>query len=58
MWYVRLGVVAEPAGETGMAATPSTVKQVTALRYEVVVVKGAGSAASFAAPMQNAHAPA
>ncbi|MFE9612071.1 Re/Si-specific NAD(P)(+) transhydrogenase subunit alpha [Streptomyces sp. NPDC006012] len=44
----RLGVVAEPAGETRVAATPSTVKQLAALGYEVVVEKGAGSAASFA----------
>ncbi|PZH15015.1 NAD(P)(+) transhydrogenase (Re/Si-specific) subunit alpha [Streptomyces sp. NTH33] len=44
----RLGVVAEPAGETRVAATPSTVKQLAALGYDVVVEKGAGSAASFA----------
>jgi NAD(P) transhydrogenase subunit alpha len=31
-----------------VAATPSTVKQLAALGYEVVVEKGAGSAATFA----------
>ncbi|MEU2631838.1 Re/Si-specific NAD(P)(+) transhydrogenase subunit alpha, partial [Kitasatospora sp. NPDC007106] len=44
----RLGVVAESAsGETRVAATPATVRQLLALGYEVVVESGAGSASGF-----------
>jgi NAD(P) transhydrogenase subunit alpha len=43
-----LGVVTESAaGETRVAATPATVRQLTALGYEVLVESGAGAAASF-----------
>ena len=43
-----LGVVTESAaGETRVAATPATVRQLTALGYEVLVEAGAGAAASF-----------
>ena len=34
-------------GETRVAATPATVRQLTALGYDVVVETGAGAAASF-----------
>ncbi|GAA2749663.1 Re/Si-specific NAD(P)(+) transhydrogenase subunit alpha [Kitasatospora cinereorecta] len=44
----RLGVVTESApGETRVAATPSTVRGLLALGYEVVVESGAGSASGF-----------
>ncbi|MCU7820491.1 Re/Si-specific NAD(P)(+) transhydrogenase subunit alpha [Kitasatospora sp. DSM 101779] len=44
----RLGVAAESAtGETRVAATPATVRQLLALGYEVVVESGAGSASGF-----------
>ncbi len=44
----RLGVAAESiAGETRVAATPATVRQLAALGYQVVVESGAGSASSF-----------
>jgi proton-translocating NAD(P)+ transhydrogenase subunit alpha len=44
----RLGVVAEVApGETRVAATPATVRQLIGLGYEVVVESGAGGRASF-----------
>jgi H+-translocating NAD(P) transhydrogenase subunit alpha len=44
----RLGVTAESiAGETRVAATPTTVRQLAALGYEVVVESGAGTASSF-----------
>ena len=43
-----LGVVTErAAGETRVAATPATVRQLAALGYEVLVETGAGVAASF-----------
>jgi NAD(P) transhydrogenase subunit alpha len=43
-----LGVVTESAaGETRVAATPGTVRQLAALGYEVLVESGAGAAASF-----------
>ncbi|NUT33512.1 MAG: Re/Si-specific NAD(P)(+) transhydrogenase subunit alpha [Hamadaea sp.] len=45
---LRLGVVAESAaGETRVAATPATVKQLIGLGYEVMVESGAGARASF-----------
>ena len=51
-----LGVVTESAaGETRVAATPATVRQLTALGYEVLVEAGAGAAASFT---DNAYAQA
>lgn len=44
----RVGVVAESGpGETRVAATPATVKQLLTLGYEVSVEAGAGVAASF-----------
>ncbi|MFD0278611.1 Re/Si-specific NAD(P)(+) transhydrogenase subunit alpha [Kitasatospora sp. NPDC127111] len=44
----RVGVVAESAaGETRVAATPSTVRGLLGLGYEVVVDSGAGEAAGF-----------
>ncbi len=44
----RIGVVAESAaGETRVAATPSTVRGILALGYEVVVESGAGTASGF-----------
>ncbi|MCP2322671.1 NAD(P) transhydrogenase subunit alpha [Hamadaea flava] len=44
----RLGVVAEAdAGETRVAATPATVRQLVNLGYEVMVEAGAGARASF-----------
>ncbi len=44
----RVGVVAESAtGETRVAATPSTVRGLLALGYQVVVESGAGSASGF-----------
>ncbi|GAA1387025.1 Re/Si-specific NAD(P)(+) transhydrogenase subunit alpha [Kitasatospora putterlickiae] len=44
----RIGVVAEStAGETRVAATPSTVRGILALGYEVVVESGAGEASGF-----------
>jgi NAD(P) transhydrogenase subunit alpha len=42
-----VGVVAEQAAESRVAATPETVKKIVALGYRVVVQKGAGSRASF-----------
>jgi len=45
----RIGVVAESAvGERRVAATPSTVRQMISLGYEVVVESGAGALSSFA----------
>jgi NAD(P) transhydrogenase subunit alpha len=45
---VIIGVPAEAAlGETRVAATPVTVKQLVALGYEVVVESGAGLASAF-----------
>ncbi|MFJ1705893.1 Re/Si-specific NAD(P)(+) transhydrogenase subunit alpha [Kitasatospora sp. NPDC088346] len=44
----RIGVVAEStAGETRVAATPATVRQLLDLGYEVVVESEAGSASGF-----------
>jgi len=44
----RIGVVAESAAEENrVAATPSTVRGLLALGYEVVVESGAGSASDF-----------
>ncbi|MFE3578845.1 Re/Si-specific NAD(P)(+) transhydrogenase subunit alpha [Streptomyces vinaceus] len=44
----RIGVAAETSpGETRVAATPSTVRQLVALGYEVVVEAGAGTASGF-----------
>lgn len=44
----RIGLVAESAsGETRVAGTPSTVRQLTSLGYEVVVSSGAGVASGF-----------
>jgi H+-translocating NAD(P) transhydrogenase subunit alpha len=44
----RLGIVAESSpGETRVAATPATVRQLVKLGYEVVVEPGAGTAATF-----------
>jgi NAD(P) transhydrogenase subunit alpha len=45
---VRIGVPRESKpGETRVAATPTTVKAITKLGYEVLVESGAGAAASF-----------
>ncbi|GHF51902.1 Re/Si-specific NAD(P)(+) transhydrogenase subunit alpha [Streptomyces griseosporeus] len=45
----RIGVVAESvSGETRVAATPSTVRMLLGLGYEVVVEPGAGEASGFA----------
>ncbi|MEV0534288.1 Re/Si-specific NAD(P)(+) transhydrogenase subunit alpha [Kitasatospora sp. NPDC050463] len=45
---LRIGVVAESAaGETRVAATPSTVRGLLALGYEVTVESGAGAASGF-----------
>jgi NAD(P) transhydrogenase subunit alpha len=44
----QIGVAAEStAGETRVAATPATVRQIRALGYEVVVESGAGTASGF-----------
>ncbi len=44
----RVGVVAESAsGETRVAATPATVRQLLGLGYEVVVEQEAGAASGF-----------
>jgi H+-translocating NAD(P) transhydrogenase subunit alpha len=44
----RIGVVAESApGETRVAATPATVRQLLGLGYEVVVESDAGTASGF-----------
>ncbi|MFF7361449.1 Re/Si-specific NAD(P)(+) transhydrogenase subunit alpha [Streptomyces sp. NPDC008125] len=42
-----IGVTREPAGETRVAATPATVRQLTALGYTVVVESGAGELSAF-----------
>ncbi len=45
---MRIGVVAESApGETRVAATPATVRQLIDLGYEVTVERGAGAKADF-----------
>jgi len=43
----QIGVVKELAGETRVAATPTTVKAIIGLGYKVVVEAGAGSSSSF-----------
>jgi NAD(P) transhydrogenase subunit alpha len=43
-----IGVTREPAGETRVAATPATVKQLIGLGYDVVVEGGAGALSAFA----------
>lgn len=43
-----IGVPREPAGETRVAATPATVKQLITLGYDVVIETGAGAPAGFA----------
>src|SRR6476661_6146602 len=43
----KIGIVAELGRETRVAATPTTVKQLLGLGYDVVVEKGAGESASF-----------
>jgi H+-translocating NAD(P) transhydrogenase subunit alpha len=43
----RIGIVGELGDETRVAATPTTVKKLLGLGYEVVVEKGAGESASF-----------
>ena len=45
---MRIGVRREAAGETRVAATPTTVAQLIQLGYEVTVETGAGESASFA----------
>jgi NAD(P) transhydrogenase subunit alpha len=44
---VLIGVTREPAGETRVAATPATVRQLTGLGYDVVVEAGAGAFSAF-----------
>jgi NAD(P) transhydrogenase subunit alpha len=44
----RVGLVAEStSGETRVAGTPSTVRQLTGLGYDVIVASGAGVASGF-----------
>jgi NAD(P) transhydrogenase subunit alpha len=43
-----IGVTREPAGETRVAATPATAKQLIGLGYEVVIEAGAGALSAFA----------
>ena len=43
----RIGIVAEQADETRVAATPVTVEKLLGLGYEVVVERGAGAASAF-----------
>jgi NAD/NADP transhydrogenase alpha subunit len=45
-----IGLTREPDGETRVAATPATVKQLIGLGYDVVVESGAGEFSSFAGP--------
>lgn len=44
---MRIGIVAEQADETRVAATPATVEKLLGLGYEVVVERGAGAASAF-----------
>ncbi|WP_300683519.1 Re/Si-specific NAD(P)(+) transhydrogenase subunit alpha [Nocardioides sp.] len=44
---MRIGVTRERTGETRVAATPTTVRQLIGLGYEVVVESGAGDLSSF-----------
>ena len=43
----KIGVVTEQAGETRVAATPTTAKAVIGLGYEVLVESGSGNLSSF-----------
>lgn len=43
-----IGVTREPAGETRVAATPATVRQLIGLGYETVIEAGAGALSAFA----------
>ncbi|GAA1761847.1 Re/Si-specific NAD(P)(+) transhydrogenase subunit alpha [Agromyces humatus] len=43
----RIGIVTEQSPEARVAATPATVKQLTALGHEVVVEAGAGAGSAF-----------
>jgi H+-translocating NAD(P) transhydrogenase subunit alpha len=43
-----IGVPGEPAGETRVAATPATVKQLIGLGYDVVLAAGVGRQSAFA----------
>ncbi|MEU2308702.1 MULTISPECIES: Re/Si-specific NAD(P)(+) transhydrogenase subunit alpha [Streptomyces] len=45
---MRIGVPREPAGETRVAATPATVRQLAGLGYDVLVESGAGALSAFA----------
>ncbi|MCR2783205.1 MULTISPECIES: Re/Si-specific NAD(P)(+) transhydrogenase subunit alpha [unclassified Microbacterium] len=42
-----MGIVAERAGETRVAATPATIAKLIALGYELIVEAGAGAASSY-----------
>ncbi|WP_164234788.1 Re/Si-specific NAD(P)(+) transhydrogenase subunit alpha [Microbacterium hydrocarbonoxydans] len=42
-----IGIVREPAGEARVSATPATIASLRKLGHEVVVERGAGSAASY-----------
>ena len=44
---MRIGIVAEQAGENRVAATPVTIARIRKLGYDVVVEAGAGAASSF-----------
>ncbi|WP_327270473.1 Re/Si-specific NAD(P)(+) transhydrogenase subunit alpha [Streptomyces sp. NBC_01218] len=44
---MRIGVTREPAGETRVAATPATVRQLTALGYALTIESGAGDLSAF-----------
>ena len=43
----KIGVVTEQAGETRVAATPTTAKALIGLGYEVLVEAGSGTLSSF-----------
>jgi NAD(P) transhydrogenase subunit alpha len=45
--HMLVGVTCEAPGETRVAATPTTVKQLIALGYDVVIESGAGVKSSF-----------
>ncbi|MBR7834441.1 Re/Si-specific NAD(P)(+) transhydrogenase subunit alpha [Actinospica durhamensis] len=45
-----IGVTREPTGETRVAATPATVRQLIGLGYDVVIERGAGALSAFADP--------
>ena len=42
-----IGVTCEPVGETRVAATPATVRQLIALGYDLVIEAGAGELSAF-----------